>query len=293
MRWIGERAFGLTRAALLAAGIGAMTAGGAAAQDTPRQGWTFKGELTSVLSGGNGETLTFGLGSQIENRRGPNQWRFEAGGVRTEATRITRRAVGTADDFAILDEEERRKTAEAYFARTRYDRQLSERFFAFGGLDWLRNTFAGVDSRFLTAVGAGNTWVDTDVTRFKTNYAVTYTFQSDVVENPFVKSSFPGLRTGWEFFRQATSTTEFESSLVADLSLDETDDLRLDLTNSLNVAVSSALALKPSLQVLWKNLPSYTEVDLFTPGGTPVGTKVLTPLRKLDYFFKLALVVKL
>ena len=293
MTWIGERVFGFARAAALTATLVATTVATAGAQDTPPQGWTFKGELTSVLSGGNGETLTFGLGSLVENRRGPNLWRLEAGGIRTEATRITRRAVGTEDAFVVQDEEDKQKTAEAYFARARYDRQLSERFFAFGGLDWLRNTFAGVDSRFLTAVGGGNTWVDTDVTRFKTNYAVTYTFQSDVVENPFVKSSFPGLRTGWEFFRQATATTEFESTLVADLSLEETDDLRLDLTNSLNVAVSSALALKPSLQVLWKNLPSYTEVDLFTPGGTPVGTKVLTPLKKLDYFFKLALVVKL
>jgi hypothetical protein len=44
---------------------------------------------------------------------------------------------------------------------------------------------------------------------------------------------------------------------------------------------------------LWRNLPSYKEVDLFSPGGTPLDTKVLTQLEKVDYFFKLALVVNL
>lgn len=289
MRWTtrGRAAAGLVMVGLAAGPLESR------AQDAPAQGWTFKGELTSVLSGGNGEAVTFGLGSQIENRRGPNHWRFEAGGVRTEATRITRRAIGTEAAFVVEEEEDRQKTAEAYFARARYDRQLSEHFFAFGGVDWLRNTFAGVDSRFLTAAGAGNTWIDREDTRLKTNYAVTYTFQSDVVENPFVKSSFPGLRAGWEYFRRATATTEFESTMIADMSLDERDDVRLDLTNSLNVAISSALALKPSLQILWRNLPSYTEVDLFSPGGVPLDATVLTPLEKVDYFFKLALVVKL
>jgi hypothetical protein len=114
-----------------------------------------------------------------------------------------------------------------------------------------------------------------------------------VVENPFVKSGFPGVRAGWEYWRRATATTEFESVLIADLNLDESEDVRADLTNSLNVAISSVLALKPSLQLLWRNLPAFVDVDVETPGGTPTGEVVAIQLRKLDSFFKLALVVKL
>lgn len=264
-----------------------------AAQDAPPDGWSFKGELSSVLSGGNSESLTLGFGTVVQNKWGRNLFRLEAGSVRTESTLLTRRAVGTPASFVIEEDENRTRTAEAYFARARYDRSLSDAFFVFGGLDWLRNTFAGVDSRFLMALGAGNTWLDTDLGRFKTSYAVTYTFQSDVVENPFLRTKFPGVRAGWEYWRQATGTTEFESVLVGDVNLDETEDVRLDFTNSLNVTVSSALALKPSLQMLWRNLPSLTEVDLFTPGGTPVGETVTTPLEKTDWFFRLALVVTL
>lgn len=275
--------------------IAALVAGSgpAAAQDAPPEGWSFRGELTTLWSQGNAEAFTFGLGGALQNRWGANLLRLDAGAIRTESTLTERRAVGTPQSYQLIEEENREKTAEAYFARARYDRSVSDHFFLFGGLDWLRNTFAGIDSRFLMALGAGNTWFDTDVSRFKTNYAATYTFQSDVVENPFVKTSFPGVQLGWEYWRQATSTTELQSVLVSDLNLNETDDVRIDFTNSMTVAVSSALALKPSLQILWRNLPALTEVELFSPSSAPLGSSVTTPLEKTDLLFRLALVVKL
>lgn len=263
------------------------------AQEEPPQGWAYTGELTTVLTRGNSAALTFGLGSTLEYRRGPDFLKLEAGAIRTESTLTTRRAVGSATDFDIITEENTAKTAESYFARSRYERSVSERLFLFGGADWLRNTFAGIDSRFLLAAGAGNTWTDTDRSRFKTNYAVTYTFQSDVVENPDVATRFGGLRAGWEYWRQVTANSVFESVLVSDLNLNETDDVRLDFTNALTVSMSSALALKPSLQLLWRNLPALTEVELFSPGGAPLGSTVTTPLETTDLVFRLALVVNL
>jgi hypothetical protein len=265
----------------------------ARAQDTPPDGWAMTGELTSVMSMGNSEALTLGLGVSVLNRQGANLLTFEAGGIRTESVIVSRTAVGTSTDFEIRKDEDREKTAESYFARARYDRALGERFFVFGGADWLRNTFAGIDSRFLVAAGGGNIWKDTEDTRFRTNFAATYTFQSDVVKNPFLNTNFPGVRAGWEFWHRLTSTTEFDSRLVGDLNLDETDDTRLDFTNSLAVSISSALALKPSLQVLWRNLPSLTSVPLLESDGTPAGESVTIPLEKTDLLFRLALVLKL
>ena len=58
-------------------------------------------------------------------------------------------------------------------------------------------------------------------------------------------------------------------------------------------AMNDKIALKPSLQFLWRNRPSLTDVPLFAPDGTATGTKVKTPLQKLDTFFRLALVVTL
>jgi putative salt-induced outer membrane protein YdiY len=255
--------------------------------------WVFKGEFTSVLAQGNAESLTLGLGSTLRRRWDRDALRFEAGAVRAEATRFTRRAVGTPDAFDVEVDRDAETTAEVYFVRGRYDRDLNDRFFAFTGVDWLRNTPAGIESRFLLAVGGGNTWADRNNLRFSTSFAVTYTFQSDVVENPFLKTDFAGIRAGWEFFHQLTATTEFTSDLTADLNLDATDDMRADLTNAMTVDINDALALKPSLQILWRNQPSLTRVPLFTPGGTDTGDEVTTPLRKVDTFFRLALVLTL
>jgi putative salt-induced outer membrane protein YdiY len=265
----------------------------ARAQDGPPDGWQFRGEVTAVLTAGNAEAFTFGLNSALENRRGLGLLKLEAGGMRTESVFVTRTAVGTPEDFQIVTTEDRQKTAESYFARARYDRAVSDHFLAYGGVDWMRNTFAGIDSRFLLELGAGNIWRDDDASRFRTSYAATYTFQSDVVDDPAVSRRFPGLRAGWEYWRQVTTTTEFDSRLVGDLNLDETNDFRAEFTNSLTVAISDALALKPSLQLLWRNRPSLAAVSLLSPDGTVTGQTVTMPLEKTDLLFRLALVVRL
>lgn len=255
--------------------------------------WTFQGEFTTVLSQGNSESFTAGLGTVIRRQWENDALRFEFGGIRTESSRITRRAVGTVDDFAVDVTSDSEKTAESLFARGRYDRTLSDRFFTYGAVDWLRNTFAGIDSRFLLAGGAGNTWIDQETQRFKTNYAVTYTIQKDVVERPDTDQNFPGARLGWEYWNRLTGTSTFDSVLLVDLNLSDTDDVRYDLTNSLAVNINQKLALKPSLQFLYRTRPSLASVSLFSPGGEDTGETVLTELEKLDTFFRLALVLTL
>src|SRR5688572_9294662 len=116
------------------------------AQDKPKP-WSYSGRLTAVWTGGNSEASTFGLGSTIRHVANKNELKLEANGVRTESSRKTRRAVGTVDAFRVEEDKEWQKTAEAYYARARYDRTVSSGSIVFGGVDWLRNTFAGIDSR--------------------------------------------------------------------------------------------------------------------------------------------------
>ena len=149
--------------------------------------WTYSAKLTAVWVGGNSESSTFGLGSTLRRQGDHNDLKFEVGGIRTESSLKDRTAVGTATSFQVTENETKRKTAESYFARARYDRKLASGFVLFGGADWLRNTFSGIDSRTLVAVGAGRQWADRDDFKFKTDLGLTYTFQEDVVENPFVK----------------------------------------------------------------------------------------------------------
>jgi putative salt-induced outer membrane protein YdiY len=281
-------------ACLALAGIGnAALADVGFAQDK-QLGAAFTTELTAVRTAGNSETNTFGLDALLTYAWERADAKFQAGAVRAQSTLTTRTAVGTSQtDFTLTEDANSEKTAEAFYARGRYDRHLSSFFYAFGGADWLRNTFAGIDSRILFALGAGNIWTDGDRLKFKTDYSATYTFQQDVVENPFVKSNFAGARISYDLWARLTSSAEFLSVLIGDLNLDNTDDIRLDMTNALPVAISTRLAFKPSVQLLWRNQPSLTEVALTPPAGQTADTPTVTvPLQKLDSIFKVALVVK-
>jgi putative salt-induced outer membrane protein YdiY len=254
---------------------------------------TTTAELTAVWVGGNSEAGTFGAAGSSRIVWPASELKIEVGGIRTESVVKSRRAVGTPTNYSIDETSDRQRTAENYYARGRLDRQLSERFLIFTGLDWLRNTFAGIDSRILVAVGGGNTWLDTPTTRFKTDYGLTYTFQNDVVSNPFISTSFPGVRAAYDFWRKVSATAEFTSGLVADLNLENTDDVRLNFIAALPVAISAKLALKPSLQLLWRNEPSLGEIPLVSSGSAaPTGT-VLVPLQKLDTMFTMAIVLNL
>jgi len=262
---------------------------GQAASD---MGWSYSGKLTAVWAGGNSQSSTFGLGSMLRRLGERAELTFETGAIRTDASLRTRRAVGTASAYTIEEDEDNQKTAESYFARARQGWKVKDNIVAFAGADWLRNTFAGIDSRTLFATGVGNVWSNSETFKFKTDLGVTYTFQQDVVENPFVKSNFPGVRFAWDLQRALSKTSKWESTLVSDLNLDDTEDLRFDFSNGLPVSISNRLSLKPALQLLWRNRPALTNVDLFTPLGTSSG-QVQVPLQKLDSFFTLALVVTL
>jgi putative salt-induced outer membrane protein YdiY len=191
----------------------------------------------------------------------------------------------------MVEEISRETTAETYFARTKVDKNLSERVHVLAGLDWLRNTFAGIDSRFLVASGAGITLSDTKNLSAKTDLAFTYTFEEEVVDNPFSNGSFPGLRAGYNLTYRATESTQLDSELIGDWNLDNSEDVRVDWTNSLSVAINSSLALKPGALIRWRNEPALKEVALFDEESQDTGETVLVPLEKTDWFLDLAIVL--
>jgi putative salt-induced outer membrane protein YdiY len=286
----------LRKIALAAAAVSLLGgATGARAEEAAEKelGWKFKASLGWIWIGGNSESNSLAFGAEARRTWEKSALLLKAGGTQTESTIKTRTAVGTIDDFIVEEESRTDKTAELYFARGRYDYNIGKYFFVFGGADWLRNRFAGIESRELIALGAGNTWADNAEVRFKTDYGFTYTFESEVVENPFVKTDFPGLRLGYDFWWKITTTTEFASLLLADWNLDFTDDVRLDWKNELPVSISDHLKLKPMIQLFWRSEPALTGVALFDSGGTATGSDVLVPLDKLDTIFSISLVFEM
>ena len=73
--------------------------GPALAQDEEKElGWFFEAEFASVTTTGNSETRTFSLGSTLRRVWTKNELAFEGGGLRSQSTLLTRRAIGTSQD---------------------------------------------------------------------------------------------------------------------------------------------------------------------------------------------------
>lgn len=276
----------LKRKVLTAMVAAALAPAGLLAQDEEKQlGWMDVAELTFVMTAGNASSSTFGLKNSLTHVWDNAVFTLKAGGIRTEASTYSRTATGTPTSFTISETEISDVTAENYFLRSRFDRNVSDAVYVFGGAGWERNTFAGFDNRYSVVAGTGRTWFDSDLRRFKTDVGLTYTSQDDITPDPTIDDAFLGLRASWDFFRQISSTTGFDSQLIVDENLNQTDDFRADFTNSLSVAMSESLALKTSLQLLFDNLPSLLAVPLTGGGGD-----ALTPLDKLDSIFTVAIV---
>jgi putative salt-induced outer membrane protein YdiY len=277
---------------LVALTVTALGSPRAAAQD---DGFTWENstELSFISTGGNASASSFGLKASMTGTGGPNEFKLEAGGIRSESDLKVRTATGTASDFDVTEVSVHSVTAENYFLRGRYDREL-EHAFAFSGAGWERNTFAGVKNRFSFVAGIGRTlfnWEDEG--HLKADVGGTYTIQKDVDPEPDADESFGGIRVTVDAKRAVTPSTDYESALVVDENLEDTDDLRADWINSITVGLNERLAFKTSLQLLYDHKPSNIGVPLFDAGGNPTGQNVLTPGEELDHIVTLTLVIKL
>ena len=266
-----------------------VTSGTALAQDEEKEvGWSDTAELTAVFTGGNARASTLGFKNDLVRNWEDAALVLSVGALRAESTTFARAAVGGSPaNFQVTTDSVSALTAESYYTRGQYDRNLNARTFWYAGGGWDRNTFAGVQNRYSGGGGLGNTWVDTDQSTFKTGYGLTYTRQEDVVGTD---ATFGGLRLSYGYRRQLTATTEFTSVLVADESLNETADFRTDLINAIAVSMSSQLALKVSWQLLYDRQPSLVALPLFGLGGAPTGDTVFVELDTVDNLLTFALV---
>jgi putative salt-induced outer membrane protein YdiY len=244
-----------------------------------------------VFTGGNAGSSTVGLRNQLKHDWTDAVFLADVGLLRADSTQFTRTATGLSPaSFTLTKDALTALTAENYYARGRYERQVDPRLFWYAGAGWERNTFAGIDNRYTWVGGVGHTWFDDEQSAFRTAYGFSYTVQDDVVELPGSETSFAGLRLSYDYRRQLTPTTEFTSAFVADENLQDTGDFRTDLTNAVAVSMTSRLALKISWKLLYDHEPSFAGVPLLFPSGVPTGGTVFVALDGVDNFLTFALV---
>jgi putative salt-induced outer membrane protein YdiY len=258
-----------------------------------RSPWRNRTEFSLVMTGGNAATSTVGLQNTLRRLFDSGELKLDVATIRTDATRVSRRAVGTPEAFEVVTERATERTSERVRAQIRGDRNLGERTFAYASVGWDRNLFAGFRSRTVTALGAGSRLEAPDTWSLKLGAALTYTVQDDLEPDPDRPTRFAGLRGTLDHTHQLTPGTGLELEWVVDANAREWNDTRAKLTQGVAATLSERLALKTTLQFLLVNDPPSVRIPLFNDAGEPLQPSVLTPLGKVDRSLSIALVVTL
>jgi putative salt-induced outer membrane protein YdiY len=290
---------------LLAAGAAAQTPppppgqGGASKEVNPL-GWTAKAALSYVQTTGNSKSSNLGFRFNASYNWTKTFFSLNGAAVRNDSTTITRFGVGTGgSDFVVVEDEVSALTAANYLVEANLDHNITERVFWTTGAGWLRNTFAGIDSRENLRAGVGYYFTDpaSKGVQFKSALLGTLTHQTETIEDPTVDDTFVGLRLMADLL-VPFSTGSFNSRTNLDQNLQSTDDFRWTWWNSLSVNMNDRLGLQVSWLLFYDNLPALEEIDIFAgqAGGLPIPPAVgtaLVPLKKWDNQFAVSLVVNI
>lgn len=262
-----------------------------AQEEEKKLGWADVAEFSYLATQGNAEASSLGLRNALTRVWDEAAFTFEVGAVRASTATISRSAIGDATNFRVDRRSESELTAANYFTRGRFDRELSERTFWFGGVGWDRNTFAGVQNRFNVTGGVGNSWFDNDQHKWRTDYGASWVHQEDVVVDPDVNENYVSARLTSDYWRKLNASVEYNNLVIVNENLSETGDFRLDMVNSIAVSMTGRIALKLSHQLLFDSRPSLELLPLFSASGSPVGVDVLSALEKTDSIFNVAIVI--
>jgi putative salt-induced outer membrane protein YdiY len=260
--------------------------------------WSDSAELGWVATSGNSESSSLGLKNTLKREGEHDLFELKLGGIKVTTSDIRLFAVGSPGDFSREEDKDSKTTAENYFLTGRYDHNITERLFWFGGAGWDRNVPAGIQNRYVVFGGVGHNWFKTDRRTWRTDYSATGTKQDNVVDDPTFDDTFIGVRLMSTFLQKfgTGDSGSYGNDTIIDENLNETTDWRVDMTNWVSLNMNDHLALKVSLQWLYDNLPSLKEVNLYPPTdpggtGTPIGT-AFVEVDDLDSIFTTALVIK-
>jgi len=207
--------------------------------EKPEPTWVGSLGLSFVSTSGNTDTTTGGLEFLLDRKPEPWGLAFVARGNRAEQDGET--------------------TAENYLVAARVLRTLSERWEGYGGLQYSRDPFAGLDGRLVASVGATYLAVESAKHKLSFDMGLAYTSEDRVPPEPDV--SFPGGEFGliweWKLSENAKLTERF----MYYPNFDDSADWRVASLTGLESAINSWLALKLSFDLRYRNEPISEEYE--------------------------------
>jgi putative salt-induced outer membrane protein YdiY len=253
-------------------------------------GWSNVADFSFVLTSGNSSTSTLSVDDKLVRAWENAELSIRGGALRVRTT-DDRFAIGTENDFEVIEDTTRDLDNERYYIFGRYDRDITDRFFWVAGGGWDRDGNAGIDSRSIIWGGLGNTWKDDEHIKFKTDYGITFTHRVDEILDPERDENYSEARLAWDYAHKFPGNTQFDSDFVYYLNLSNVDDYRFNTLNSVTTNLSSVFALRFGLQFLYQSLPAFEEIDLFPfEGGAQTGVAVVRK-KRLDSVVKFSVVM--
>jgi len=144
------------------------------------------------------------------------------------------------------------ETASRSFLGVRGDRALGERWKVFVGVNWLRDTFAGLDNRYVLGAGVTYGAVKTDTQELSFDLGVAWNSEdlTTGASNDYL-SGLAGMAYTWTI----SPTSKLTEKLSFLPSFEDSQDWRLASETAVEAAISAKLALKLGFQYLYDNLP--------------------------------------
>lgn len=248
--------------------------------DEPARPWTDSADFGLVLTTGNSQNLNFALGNKFKFSWSNAELTFDAGALRNENTATDY----TFDGTTLTKTKTKAVTAESYLAAVKYRQNVTPRFYWFTEAAWVRNTFAGIDQRYLAGGGVGYALVKDGRNLLRGEVAADYTHQSPSATDENYASLH--LFLGYEY--KISDTAKLTEDLNLFDNLQTTDDWRGSSVTAVTASLTSKLAIKVSYSVLYVNKPPTLEVP---DTVAPIGPGKIVAFDKTDTILAATLVV--
>lgn len=210
------------------------------AQDAPESPWSGKATLGYLATSGNTENTTLNSGFEVGYTAG--KWAH------------------LANAAAINASENELTTAEAYNLGWKSERNLTDKDFLFGRLDWRKDYFGGFETQFSQTVGYGRRLIDSDKHKLNAEIgagARQSTLQDGTKEDETIFRG--GMYYKWLF----SETAEFRQNLTAEAGNENT---YIESVTAVSAKLLGDLALVASYTVKHNTdvLPLLEETDTYT-----------------------------
>ena len=214
------------------------------AQDEPESPWAGKATLGYLATSGNTESSTLNTGFEVGYKAGKWAHLFNAAAVTASESDST--------------------TAEAYDAGWKTERNLSDKDFLFGRLNWRKDRFGGFDTQFAQTVGYGRRLVDSD--KHKLNAEIGAGARQSKLQDG-TKADETIFRGGLYYKWIFSDTAEFRQDLTAEGGEDNTytesvTAISAKLLGDLALVASYTIKNNSDVPPLTEKTDTYTALSL-------------------------------